>query len=267
MHGRGFSKAEVKKRVEQAASIVGVSALLAKKPESLSMEERLRVALGRALVRQPKAFLLLEPLAAFDVECRAAMRSELLALHQRLQATMVCAVADPVDAAALGDRVAVLHGNELRQVDTPSKLHVEPVDLYVAECIGRPPVNRLRGKVRAAAAGLFFKEAEGGTVELPLPKRPELEAYAGRELILGIRPEAIRFAPGAEKSRPGVFQAVVDTIQSPGGETWFEVQTGAHRLTARAFQNVDRGEAGHRITFEIDLTRLLAFDPETGRRL
>ena len=266
-HGRRFPKMEIAKRVQQAAVIVGIEPLLDRKPAELSATQRLWTALAQAVVRQPTVFLLEEPLALLDAGTRSATRTELVKLQQRLQATVICAVANPIDAMALGDRVAVLDQGALQQIDSPTKIYAEPANLSVASFLGAPAMNLIRGKLRASSAGLLFKENDGGTLELPLVKRAELEALAGRDLVAGIRPEEIRFAQPGAQARGVRFQGVVDVIESLGAETLFTVQTGAHVIVSRSAAGIDRAEAGHRLQFEIDSDKVRIFDPETGMRV
>ena len=263
-HGRGFPKVETAKRVQQAASILGIEPLLDRKPGELTGAQRLWTALAQAVVRQPKVFLLEEPLVVLDTGSRDATRTELVKLQQRLQATFICAVANPIDAMALGDRVAVLDRGALQQIDFPGKLYTQPATLSVARYVGAPAMNLIRGKLRSTPTGIVFKEADGGTLELPLVKRGELEALAGRDLIAGIRPEEIRLAPSGAPARGVRFQGVVDVVEALGAETLFTVQTGAHVITSRNAGAIDRAEAGHRLQFEIDPEKVRLFDPDTG---
>lgn len=267
LHRRGFGKAEIEKRVKQAAALLGLEPLLKARPSEISGAERLRLALGRGVIRQPKALLLEDPLAGIEPLQHAAVRTELLQLQQRLQTTTLCATSDPADAMALGDRVAVIKDGAVVQLDTPAKLYAAPVNLFVAGFIGAPKINLIRGTVRAVQSGFSFREAGGGTLDIPLADRTDLKSLVGRELILGVRPEHLRIAPNGDKA-PGVrFQALVDAVEFLGGETLCTVATGAHTLTSRSQVVLDRADAGHRMAFAIDVSKALLFDPETTLRL
>ena len=266
-HGRGFPTAEIKKRVEKAAAIVGIESLLAQSARALTGRQRLQVALGRAVVRQPKVILLDDPLAGLASSERAEVRTELIRLQQQLQTTMLCSMSDCVDAMALGDRIAILREGTVSQIDNPAKLYAEPGDLFVAEFLGRPPVALIRGKLRASSGGFTFTEKDGGTVEIAFPSRAELAPYAGKEVIAGIRPEHLHPVQKLDKSHRSRLQGVVEVIEVTGGETLFTVQTGAHSVVSRSPGGVDRAAAGRRMQFEVDAEKAHLFDPESKRRI
>ena len=267
---RGAADGEIKKRVAEAAGILDLETLLTRRPASLSGGERQRVALGRAVVRQPKVFLLDEPLSALDYPTRLACRAELIKLHQRLQATTIYVTHDPVDALTLGSRLAVLRDGAVRQVDTPLEVYRAPDDLFVAGFVGHPPMNRLPGRLAAKDGRLVFKEAGGGVVEVRFREadRPALTAYAGQDVVLGVRPEDIELAEGAAvKGEENVTQALVDYVEATGAETFFHLQTGQQALVARSRVAVDARDAGRRARFRIDAARAHVFDPATGQRV
>lgn len=267
LHGRGFPKAEIEKRVKQAAALLGLESLLKTKSPALSGTERLRVALARGVIRQPKVCLLDDPLAGIESTQQAAARTELLQIQHRLQATTLCATTDAADAMALGDRVAVFKDGSIQQVDTPAKLYAAPVNLFVAGFMGAPKINLIQGKLRTLQSGLSFREAEGGTLEIPLSERDDLKTWVGKDVILGVRPEHLRIASNGEKA-PGIrIQALVDAVEFLGAETLCTLGTGAHTLISRSFAVLDRAEAGHRMAFTLDASKALLFDPETAQRL
>ncbi len=165
---RKFPKAEIKKRVLAAAGLLGLQDSLERKPESLSSEERQRVAIARAIALQPKAFLFDRPLATLETEARARMRQEIVKLHQRLQATMVYATHDPVEAMALGARIIVMNEGVVQQEGTALSLYDEPANVFVAGFLD-PPMNLVRGTLKQDRDGIVFRESEEGTIELRLP--------------------------------------------------------------------------------------------------
>lgn len=264
---RNYPKAEIKKRVEEAAGILGIEPYLDRKPKALSGGQRQRVAVGRAIVRQPKVFLFDEPLSNLDAKMRVQMRTEITKLHQRLQATMIYVTHDQVEAMTMGDRIVVMRDGVIQQIDSPLKLYNEPVNLFVAGFLGSPPMNFVKGRLRESGEAFQFKEAEGGTIELKLSGRPSLKPYAGKEVVLGIRPEDIQFVANVDKSKPNRFQGVVDVIEPLGSETYFYVQTGGHTVTSRSTAGVEHNEAGRRLQFEVNVEKVHVFDPDTSLRI
>ncbi|HEX4086146.1 MAG TPA: sn-glycerol-3-phosphate ABC transporter ATP-binding protein UgpC [Chthoniobacteraceae bacterium] len=264
---RKFPKAEIKKRVCEAAGILGIEKYLDRKPKALSGGERQRVAVGRAIVRQPKVFLFDEPLSNLDAKMRVQMRTEIIKLHQRLQATMIYVTHDQVEAMTMGDRIVVMKDGVIQQTDAPLALYRQPANLFVAGFLGSPPMNFMRGTVREAGGGLIFKETKDGVVEIKMTDRPEAKAFAGREIILGIRPEDIEIVTGTDRPTGLRFQSLVDIVEHMGAEANIYLQTGAHTLVCRTETPVGNEEVGHRMQFEIDPARIHLFDPETARRI
>jgi len=260
---RKYPKAEIDARVKDAAAILGIEPYLERRPKALSGGQRQRVAVGRAIVRQPKVFLFDEPLSNLDAKMRVQMRTEIIKLHQRLQATMIYVTHDQVEAMTMGDRIVVMKDGLIQQIDAPMKLYSEPANLFVASFLGSPPMNFVHGKLHATNQGFLFKENDGGTIEIPFRDRPDLKAYDGRDIVAGIRAENIALVQGVDKPRGARFQAVVDVIEPMGAETFFYVQTGAHTIISRNEGGVDHSGAGHRVQFEIETERVHLFDPET----
>ena len=274
---RKFSKADIDKRVTEAAGILGLEQLLDRKPKALSGGQRQRVAVGRAIVRQPKVFLFDEPLSNLDAKMRVQMRTEIIKLHQRLQATMIYVTHDQVEAMTMGTRIVVMDAvvnpetglkeGVVQQIDAPLKLYNEPANLFVAGFLGSPPMNFLKGTLRKDGDGIIFKEVKGGAVELKLGSRQAAEAYIGKEITLGIRPENCELVPQGKPLPENSFQAVVDIVEPMGAETYFYLQTGAHTVISRSHALGDQREAGHRLRFEIQADRAHLFDQETGLRI
>jgi multiple sugar transport system ATP-binding protein len=271
---RKFSKAEIRKRVVDAAGVLGIDGLLDRKPKTLSGGQRQRVAVGRAIVRQPKVFLFDEPLSNLDAKVRLQMRTEITKLHQRLQTAMIYVTHDQVEAMTLGDRIVVMNDGVVQQNDAPLKLYNEPVNQFVASFIGSPPINFVTGTLKADGEKLRFCEIEGGTIEITFPvnSRPEVREFIGKPVILGIRPEnleAVRFERKEGRRAPAdnVFPAIVDIVEPMGAETNLYLQTGAHTLVCRSRSAFDHGEAGHRFQFEVNLEKAHLFDPVSTRSL
>ncbi|MBV9009677.1 MAG: sn-glycerol-3-phosphate ABC transporter ATP-binding protein UgpC [Verrucomicrobia bacterium] len=265
---RKYPKAEIKKRVGDAASILGIENLLDRKPKALSGGQRQRVAVGRAIVRQPKVFLFDEPLSNLDAKMRVQMRTEITKLHGRLQATMIYVTHDQVEAMTMGDRIVVMNNGRVQQIDTPLKLYHEPENVFVAGFLGSPPMNFLQGEIRQARGVLTFRESGDGTVEVRLESQPAAQELAGKPVLLGVRPEDIEIA---DRSQPlngaAVFPAIVDIVEPMGAETNLYLQTGAHTLVCRSQRSLEHSEAGRRLQFALDVSKAHLFDPQTGRRI
>ncbi len=276
---RKFPRAEIRKRVSEAAEILGLGELLDRKPKALSGGQRQRVAVGRAIVRQPKVFLFDEPLSNLDAKMRVQMRSEIIKLHQRLQATMIYVTHDQVEAMTMGTRIVVMDAvmnpvtglkeGVVQQIDTPLNLYNHPANMFVAGFLGSPGMNFLKGLLRKQGANLVFEEEKGGAVKLNLGERPSAQAYVGRDVILGVRPENCDVLPVGQSPAPSMntFQAVVDIVEPMGSETYFYLQTGAHTVISRSHASAERRETGYRLSFQIDSEKAHLFDPVTGRRI
>ena len=269
---RKFSKPEIKKRVVDAASILGIESLLDRKPKALSGAQQQRVAVGRAIVRQPKVFLFDEPLFNLDPKMRVQMRTEIIKLHQRLQATMIYVTRDQIEAMTMGDRIAVMNDGCVQQTDAPLILYNEPVNLFVAGFLGSPPMNFISGTLKEDGDKIRFREDEGGTIEVAFAAadRPAAREFVGQNIILGIRPENLDVATLSRKEGKAAgtgFPAIVDIVEPVGAETNLYLQTGAHTLVCRSQSAFDRGEAGRRLQFEMNLAKAHLFDPVSTVRL
>ena len=276
---RGIDKAEIARRVDDVARILGLDELLDRKPGELSGGQRQRVAMGRAIVREPRAFLMDEPLSNLDAKLRVSMRAQLSRLHERLGVTTVYVTHDQVEAMTLGDRVAVLRRGVLQQCDTPQALFARPANLFVAAFIGSPAMNLVEATVEGGYARF-------GTCRLALPERSELK---GR-VILGLRPHYLEVAgPGVDPSWPRIA-GTVEVVEELGTETQLVVGIDAPRLRAEAVRDaldaapgddvlladddratltavVDartRTATAAGVELAIDPMRLHAFDPDTG---
>jgi multiple sugar transport system ATP-binding protein len=267
---RKYPKAEIRRRVNDAAGILGIEDLLERKPKALSGGQRQRVAVGRAIVRQPKVFLFDEPLSNLDAKMRVQMRAEITKLHQRLQATMIYVTHDQVEAMTMGDRIVVMHHGLVQQTDTPLSLYNQPANLFVAGFLGSPPMNILTGSLKQEGDSLVFNEIAAGTIQvkLPIQDRPGAKDLVGKPVLLGIRPEDIELAQFAKTDESTwSFPAIVDIVEPMGPETNLYLQTGAHTIVCRSQRALDHREAGHRLQFEMDLKKVHLFDPNSGKRV
>jgi multiple sugar transport system ATP-binding protein len=212
---RSLPKAEIRRRVADAARVLGLEQVLKKKPRTLSGGQRQRVAMGRAIVREPQAFLMDEPLSNLDAKLRVEMRAEIARIQRDLKATTIYVTHDQVEAMTLGDRVVVLRDGYLQQVGTPKELYERPVNLFVAEFIGSPAMNLVGADIVRDNGTL---RAVFGTNSLTLDARPELVPYVGRRVILGIRPEDLDDASVTGRGDSGMIAAVVDIREDLGSE-------------------------------------------------
>jgi multiple sugar transport system ATP-binding protein len=266
---RKFPKAEIKKRVQEAATILGIEQYLDRKPKALSGGQRQRVAVGRAIVRQPKVFLFDEPLSNLDAKMRVQMRTEITKLHQRLQATMIYVTHDQVEAMTMGDRIVVMKDGVIQQIDAPLKLYNEPSNLFVAGFLGSPPMNFISGKLKEGPDNtVIFKEIQDGVVECKLPNRASAKAFVGKDVVIGFRPEALTLVHDSSSPSAGCrFQAIIDIVEPMGAETNIYLQTGAHTVICRSEAHMDHSEIGHRIQFEVDPAKVHLFDPVSTSRI
>jgi multiple sugar transport system ATP-binding protein len=226
-------KREIKKRVNDAASVLGISELLKRKPGQLSGGQRQRVAMGRAIVREPAAFLMDEPLSNLDAKLRVQMRAEIQKLQHRLGTTTLYVTHDQTEAMTMGDRVAVMRQGKLVQVDGPQALYDHPVDLFVAGFIGSPAMNLLRARLRSLDGSIV---AEIGSASLSLPERAlprSLVHSADQEVIIGIRPEHVEDASLAATNGKPVLEAPVTLAEPMGAQVIVHLEVDAPPVVTR----------------------------------
>lgn len=262
---RKIPKDEIKRRVTEAAKILEIEHLLDRKPKALSGGQRQRVALGRAIVRDPKVFLMDEPLSNLDAKLRVQMRVEITKLHQRLQTTIIYVTHDQTEAMTMGTRIVVMKDGFIQQVDNPTNLYLHPVNTFVAGFIGMPPMNFINANlvVEGDVVKLNFNN-----ISLALPEKysiPEVKAYDGKEVIVGIRPEAITDEARFVAVHPGtVFPASVDVVEMLGAETYLYVTVaGSMSITARVDPTVSHSKVGETVSMAVDGNRVHLFDKET----
>ena len=213
-------KAEAKKRVDDAAEMLGLTEYLDRLPKALSGGQRQRVAMGRAIVRSPKVFLMDEPLSNLDAKLRVQMRSDIIQLQARLGTTMVYVTHDQVEAMTMGHRVAVLRNGVLQQVAPPQELYLRPANLFVASFIGSPSMNLLRGQVRVDDGAVTVSFAEHRLVLAPaaVERYPGLLERSGAEVIVGIRPEHFAMEGDVEVGPDSFMEVEVDLAEAMGAE-------------------------------------------------
>jgi multiple sugar transport system ATP-binding protein len=218
---RKTPKDEQKRRVQDAARILGLEPFLKRKPAALSGGQRQRVAMGRAIVREPQAFLMDEPLSNLDAKLRVSMRGELARLHERLSVTTIYVTHDQIEAMTLGSRVAVLKDGELQQVDTPQNLYDYPANLFVAGFIGSPSMNLVEAKlVRDGGPAVVFADYRLSVPAEIVSQRAGLDGYFDRDVIIGIRPSNFEDATfvHADETHWSSIKADVDVTEELGSE-------------------------------------------------
>ncbi len=256
---RKHAKAEVDRRVREAAGVLGLDGVLERKPKELSGGQRQRVAVGRAIVRQPQVFLFDEPLSNLDAKLRVQMRTELSKLHRRLGATMVYVTHDQVEALTMGDRIVVLEGGVVQQIDTPMGLYHRPVNRFVAGFIGSPAMNFFEGAAAPSAGGARF-EADDAAFAVGLPDEIAACCGGGRRLTLGIRPEAVSVAAA---DAPAAGRWTLEVVEPMGNEIVLYARSGPHAIVARVPPQ-RLPEPGAKVSLAFDLDGLHAFDADSG---
>jgi multiple sugar transport system ATP-binding protein len=294
---RKRSKAEIEQRVTEAAKILGIQDLMDRRPKALSGGQRQRVAMGRAIVREPRAFLMDEPLSNLDAKLRVQMRAEIRRIQTNLGVTTIFVTHDQTEAMTMGDRVAVMRRGVLQQVDAPQVLYERPVNLFVAGFIGSPAMNMVRATIERDDGQLV---ARFGSSALDLDRtfverRPDLERYEGRPVVLGIRPESLeheRVAGAADGRR---IMATIALREALGAEALLHftldappVVTDDTRDLVAAQEDTDvvdevieqrvstfvarvdpkvNVQIGETVPLIVDTPDLYIFDPDDGRAL
>jgi len=266
---RKMPKAEIERRVEDAAKSLGIEILLSRKPKALSGGQRQRVALGRAIVREPKVFLMDEPLSNLDAKLRVAMRTEISKLHRRLNTTFIYVTHDQTEALTMGTRIVVMKDGFIMQVDSPMNLYNNPSNTFVAGFIGSPQMNFFEGRLRRGTDGKVYCVFDNDMrIEIP-EERVRLikdESYiGGADIIMGIRPENMHDDPEYVAANPqAVIEAKVNVIEQMGAETflYMAIPDRDDDIIARVSPNSIARE-GENIKLAINANRISLFDKET----
>jgi sn-glycerol 3-phosphate transport system ATP-binding protein len=255
---RKMSKDEIRTRVEKAANILELKDYLTRKPRELSGGQRQRVAMGRAIVREPAVFLFDEPLSNLDAKLRVQMRSEIQSLHSRLRTTSLYVTHDQVEAMTLAHRAIVMEKGNVEQVGTPTEIYERPATIFVASFIGSPPMNLLQGRV-FSDGGTFV--VDGGPA-LPLPK--PMTQLAGRDVVLGIRPEHLQAATdGADARRVDLG---IDYCERLGAENLAYGHWGTQGVIAR-LPHETLPASGQNFSLAVRPGLFHLFDPGDGKRI
>ena len=261
---RKFPRKEIKQRVDEAARILDLQALLARKPKALSGGQRQRVAMGRAIVRNPKVFLFDEPLSNLDAKLRVQMRTEIKKVHQTVRTTTVYVTHDQIEAMTLADRVVVMNGGNIEQAGPPQELYHRPATRFVAGFIGSPAMNMLPCRVVSEGNRLIVRLNDGSTLPIPASRQDRYGAYKDREMIFGLRPEHL--TDQREHGRPNAvpFMARADVVEPMGLETIVHFFSEGTPAAARLDPLVP-AEAGQPLALAADMDQMHLIEPESGR--
>ncbi|MFC0407731.1 ABC transporter ATP-binding protein [Roseomonas elaeocarpi] len=259
---RRTPRAEIARRVAEAARILEIEPLLKRKPRALSGGQRQRVAMGRAIVRQPDVFLFDEPLSNLDAKLRVQMRTEIKLLHQTIPTTTVYVTHDQTEAMTLADRVVVMNKGLIEQVGPPQELYHTPASRFVAGFIGSPGMNFLPVLLEGDGSGLSLRFADGAVLPVPADRLARYGRFAGREMLLGLRPEHLT----EPRARPGTatLPARIEVAEPMGMETLVHVTIAGQRACAR-FDPDTPATPGQVLGLAAQMDRMHLIDPTTDR--
>jgi multiple sugar transport system ATP-binding protein len=261
---RKFDKAEIDKRVRDAARKLEIEPLLTRRPDQLSGGQRQRVALGRAMVRQPQVFLMDEPLSNLDAALRISMRAEIKALHQAMQTTFVYVTHDQAEALTLADRIVVMRGGVVQQIGSPDAIYERPANMFVASFLGNPPINFLEGRLERLSDGALVFRRGDTQLLLPSATAQKLSTHAGGEVVVGIRAEDIAEDGGTPSG--GSVSGRIVAVLPVGSDQFLEIEVEGRKLFFRVGKE-RRYQAGEQATLALNLNRLHVFDPASTRNL
>jgi len=258
---RKTPKEEIKRRVQEAAEILGIEGLLDRKPRQLSGGQRQRVAVGRAIVREPKVFLFDEPLSNLDAKLRVQTRAEITKLHQRLQTTFIYVTHDQVEAMTMATRIAVMRDGILQQIDSPQNLYDYPANVFVAGFIGSPAMNFFDAKL-AQSDGHLIVDTGAFSVPVPENKKDMYAKHVGRKVIFGIRPDDIHdpdFAPPGIQAAP--VEIKVDVTELMGNEIFVYMLSGDYSFVGRLDPRT-KMKVGDQTLVVFNMDNMHLFEPE-----
>jgi multiple sugar transport system ATP-binding protein len=262
---RRVPKEDIKRRVEKAATTLGITELLNRKPRQLSGGQRQRVAVGRAIVREPKVFLFDEPLSNLDAKLRVQMRAEISKIHQQLETTFIYVTHDQMEAMTMASRIAVISKGQLQQLDTPQNLYNEPTNLFVAGFIGSPAMNFFQATIRRD--GGLVADAGEFSVPIPAERAGNLGSYVDKRVVFGIRPEDIHDPEFVPPNIPAAkVAAKVDVTELMGNEILLYLVEGSNTFVARVDPR-SKARVGSSTQVAFNMEKLHVFDAETERAL
>jgi multiple sugar transport system ATP-binding protein len=263
---RKFAKSEIDQRVQEAADILGIHDLLDRRPKQLSGGQRQRVAVGRAIVRKPKVFLFDEPLSNLDAKLRVAMRAEISKLHRRLEATIIYVTHDQVEAMTMATRIFIMNQGALQQSGAPLEVYKHPANRFVAGFIGSPAMNFIDATL-IREAHHYWIAADGFRVQLPDTFHARLEAYAGRPIVFGVRPEDMAACDAAAGESLNRLAARAEVVETLGAETFVYLSCGPHSFVARMEAPERPLTVGQTLDVELKMPRTHLFDRETSQTI
>jgi multiple sugar transport system ATP-binding protein len=259
---RNMPREEIRRRVREAADMLQLTPLLSRKPRALSGGQRQRVAMGRAIVRNPKVFLFDEPLSNLDAKLRVQMRTEIKRLHQQIPTTTVYVTHDQIEAMTMADRVVVMNKGLVEQVGPPAELYNAPQTLFVAGFIGSPAMNFIPAKIEENGGHLIAHLPEGNDIVLPQERYAAYAATAGKDMLIGLRPEIIS-EPDEQSGRQMITAEVVFS-ELLGAETLVYFLLNGVQYCCRTSPGF-MPRSGERVKFSLDLARMHLLDPQTER--
>ncbi len=253
-------KAEINRKVDAAADLLGLGVLLDRLPKDLSGGQRQRVAMGRAIVRNPQVFLFDEPLSNLDAKLRTQVRGEIRELHRRLKTTSVYVTHDQIEAMTMGQMIVVLREGRIEQVGSPLELYDRPANLFVAGFIGSPEINQLKGEVTSQNGQMMLRLADGSLLSLPAG----VQVKPQQTVVYAIRPEQVNVVGESESS--GALKATITAIENTGSDMQLFCITGGGSFTSVFKQRLDVQE-GETVWLQPKLTGIHIFDAESGLRV
>ena len=263
---RHYPRNEIEKRVREAADILGIKALLERRPKELSGGERQRVAVGRAIVRKPLAFLFDEPLSNLDAKLRVQMRTEIHKLHLRLQTTMIYVTHDQVEAMTLGTRIAVMRGGVIDQVADPITVYDCPVNKFVASFLGSPAMNFMNGRIIKKESKFYFDEGRI-LVKIVDGMFDKIKQYLNKEIIFGLRSEDMYDKLFVSDAPPeNIVKATCEVIEPMGSEVYLHLSTGRNTFIARVGAH-DRPQINQDMDLVFDMSKAHFFDKDTEKTI
>lgn len=263
---RKYPPDEIRRRVQDAAEILGIDRFLARKPRELSGGERQRVALGRAIVRKPVAFLFDEPLSNFDAKMRVQMRAEIHKLRTRLQTTFVYVTHDQTEAMTLGDRIVVMNNGRIQQSADPLTIYNKPANRFVAGFIGTPPINFFHGRIIKKERHYYFDQGHFH-VRMAEKMHRAIAPYEGKDVEMGIRSEDIHDRLFASDTPPeNIVRAVCEVVEPLGSEVYVYFQIGGQTFIAR-MGTLNRPEVNRNMDLVFDMSKAHFFDRDTEKTI
>jgi len=260
---RKHPKAEIDRRVRDAARRLEIEPLLQRRPDQLSGGQRQRVALGRAMVRQPAVFLMDEPLSNLDAALRISMRAEIKQLHQAMQTTFVYVTHDQAEALTLADRIVVMRSGVVQQIGSPDAIYEQPRNMFVASFLGNPPINFVEGRLALEDGRMVFRRGQL-VVALPVAMAQRVAGQEGREVVLGIRAEDV--ADGQDHEPGARVQGRIMSVLPVGSDQFFELEVEGAKLFVRLGKEAQHG-VGDNAALGVNLNRLHLFDKQTSQSL